>query len=75
MTFSEAKKWVSTNNGSVRKMSRTADHIYFQIAIGPHVSDGVGVEHGGRQSILESDPEYQKAFVLMVQSLKAKIPG
>ncbi|HEX7600965.1 MAG TPA: hypothetical protein VF316_05140 [Polyangiaceae bacterium] len=73
MNLADARRWFVANGGNVRMIGRTADHAIFQIEVGPHVSAGLGVEHGGRQHIPESDPQFQKAFVQMVESLEAKI--
>lgn len=75
MQFADARKWFEANDGGLRVMQRTTDAIIYQIVIGPHVSDGIGIGHRGRQAIPESDPDFQRAFVRMVESVKAKVEG
>ena len=73
MKLADARRWFIANGGSLRVIARTSDRAIFQIVVGPHVSAGIGVEHHGRQDVPESDRQFQKAFVHMVESIKPKI--
>ena len=58
------------NGGAIRRVSRTADHNYYQAWVGPRHSVIIGIEHNGRFDIPTSDPEFQRIFVKLVEDVR-----
>ncbi len=73
MTLEEAMQWLASKGGKVHVVRRTSDHDYFQVVIGPHRSAMIGVEHHGRVDVPTSDPEFERAFIQMVEDIQQKV--
>lgn len=73
MTLDEAMQWLASKGGKVHMVRRTADDNYYQVVIPPHRSVMIGVAHHGRTDVEPSDPNFEQAFIQMVEDIRPKV--
>ena len=73
MTLDEAMRWLASHGGKVHVVRRTADRDFFQVVVAPHHSDIIGVQHHGGMNVRTDDPEFHRAFIQMVESVRQKV--
>lgn len=74
MTLDEAMQWLASKGGKVHLVRRSEDHNYYQAVVLPHRSIAVGVEHHGATDVAPTDPDFERAFVQMVEDVRRKVP-